>query len=122
MADAPATPASTLPDDRFRALVEDLPAITYIADFVGAFTLRYVSPQIERVLGFTPEEWLEDEEAWVEALHPADRDRIVAEAEACIAAELPFDFEYRMIAADGRVLWIWEKTAIQRDEDGRPLP
>ncbi len=121
MADAPAQPASTLPDVRFRGLVEDLPAITYIADFTGAFTLRYVSPQIERVLGVTPERWLEDEDAWVAALHPQDRERIVAEAEACIAAERPFDFEYRMIRPDGRVLWIWEKTAIQRDADGRPL-
>ncbi len=121
MADAPSTPVSgTLPDDRFRALVEDLPAISYLADFTGAFTLRYVSPQIESVLGFSPDEWLADEEAWVLALHPEDRDRIVAEAEACIAAERPFDFEYRMIGADGRVLWIWEKTSIQRDAEGRP--
>ena len=121
MADAPSTPVSgTLPDDRFRALVEDLPAISYLADFTGAFTLRYVSPQLESVLGFSPESWLEDDEAWVRALHPEDRDRIVAEAEACVAAEEPFDFEYRMIAADGRVLWIWEKTAIQRDADDRP--
>ncbi len=110
-----------LTDERFRALVEDLPAITYIADFVGAFTLRYVSPQIESVLGYPPARWIEDESAWVSALHPDDRDRIVAEAEACIAAELPFDFEYRMLAADGRELWIWEKTAIQRGADGRPV-
>ena len=119
MPDAP--PDSGLSDGQFRALVEDLPAITYIADFVGAFTLRYVSPQIEQVLGYRPEDWLTDEAAWVSALHPEDRDRVVAEAEACIAAERPFDFEYRMFAADGRELWIWEKTAIQRDADGRPL-
>ncbi len=121
MAEAPSTPVSgTLPDDRFRALVEDLPAISYIADFTGAFTLRYVSPQIESVLGFTPDDWLADEEAWVLALHPEDRERIVAEAEACIAAERPFDFEYRMNALDGRVVWIWEKTSIQHDAEGRP--
>ena len=52
-----AAPETGLVDRRFRALVEDLPAITYIADFVGSFTLRYVSPQIERVLGFKPEEY-----------------------------------------------------------------
>ena len=121
MADAPARSPAPLNDDRFRSLVEDLPAITYIADFVGAFTLRYVSPQIEQLLGYAPERWIADDNAWVSALHPADRDRIVAEAEACIAAELPFDFEYRMLAADGRELWIWEKTAIQRDQDGRPV-
>ena len=121
MADAPARSPAPLSDDRFRSLVEDLPAITYIADFVGAFTLRYVSPQIEQVLGYTPERWIADPDAWVEAVHPDDRDRITAEAEACIAAERPFDFEYRMLAADGRELWIWEKTAIQRDQNGRPL-
>jgi PAS domain S-box-containing protein len=121
MAGRPATSPASVSDDRFRALVEDLPAITYIADFVGTFTLRYVSPQIEQAFGYSPERWIADETAWVEALHPADRDRIVAEAEACIAAELPFDFEYRLMTADGRERWVWEKTAIQRDPDGRPV-
>lgn len=121
MADAPARPAFTLTDDRFRSLVEDLPAITYIADFVGSFTLRYVSPQVESVLGYSPRQWLEDDGAWVAALHPADRERIVSEAESCIAQEQPFDFEYRMFTSAGKLVWIWEKTAIERDEDGRPV-
>ena len=121
MAGLPASSPAGVSDDRFRALVEDLPAVTYIADFVGAFTLRYVSPQIEQAFGYAPGRWIADETAWVEALHPADRDRIVAEAEACIAAEQPFDFEYRLITADGRERWVWEKTAIQRDHDGRPV-
>jgi diguanylate cyclase (GGDEF)-like protein/PAS domain S-box-containing protein len=121
MAGSSATTQASLSDDRFRALVEDLPAVTYIADFVGTFTLRYVSPQIEQAFGYTAERWIKDEMAWVEALHPADRDRIVAEAEARIAAVLPFDFEYRLMTADGRERWVWEKTAIQRDEDGRPV-
>jgi diguanylate cyclase (GGDEF)-like protein/PAS domain S-box-containing protein len=113
--------SSAIGDDRFRALVEDLPAVTYIADFVGTFTLRYVSPQLERMFGYTADTWMRDESAWVEAVHPDDRERIVAEAEACIAAQLPFDFEYRLMTADGRVRWIWEKTAVQRGADGQPL-
>ena len=97
------SPASArVSDDRFRSLVEDLPAVTYIADFVGSFALTYVSPQIEHAFGYKPERWITDVSAWVEAVHPDDRDRIVAEAEACIAAEQPFDFEYRLITADGR--------------------
>src|SRR6478735_4710495 len=107
--------SSAISDDRFRSLVEDLPAVTYIADFVGTFTLRYVSPQLETLFGFRAQSWIEDESAWVNAVHPDDRDRIVAEAEACIAAALPFDFEYRLLTADGRERWIWEKTAVQRD-------
>src|SRR5436190_14588887 len=113
--------SSAISDDRFRSLVEDLPAVTYIADFVEAFTLRYVSPQLEALFGYSPEAWIADPSGWVEAVHPDDRDRIVAEAEACVAAALPFDFEYRLITADGRERWIWEKTAVQRDGQGRPL-
>ena len=113
--------SSAISDDRFRALVEDLPAVTYIADFVGTFTLRYISPQLEKMFGYSAQSWMDDVSAWVEAVHPDDRDRIVAEAEACVAAALPFDFEYRLITADGRERWIWEKTAVQRDADGQPL-
>src|SRR3954447_7289740 len=120
MAGLPATSPASAGEDRFRSLVEDLPAVTYIADFVGTFRLTYVSPQIEEAFGYPAEHWIEDASAWVDAVHPEDRERIVNEAEACIAAELPFDFEYRLITADGRERWIWEKTAIQRDPDGRP--
>ena len=113
--------SSAISDDRFRSLVEDLPAVTYIADFVGTFTLRYVSPQLTKLFGYSPDAWMADEAAWVDAVHPDDRERILHEAEACIAAALPFDFEYRLITADGRERWIWEKTAVQRDHEGRPL-
>jgi diguanylate cyclase (GGDEF)-like protein/PAS domain S-box-containing protein len=108
-------------DERFRALVEEIPAVTYIADFVGTFALRYVSPQCKAILGYEPDDWIGDPDAWVQALHPDDRDRIVAEAEACIERQLPFDFEYRMHTADGRVLHFWEKTSIVRDEQGEPV-
>ena len=52
-------------DDRFRSLVEDLPAVTYIADFVDSFTLSYISPQLEELFGYAPECWIADANAWV---------------------------------------------------------
>ncbi len=115
------TPVANATAGEFQSLVEQIPAVTYIADFVGSFQLRYVSPQCKAILGFDPEEWVNDPDAWVRALHPEDRDRIVAEAEACIAAERPFDFEYRMCRADGRVVHLWEKTSFVRDDAGRPV-
>jgi diguanylate cyclase (GGDEF)-like protein/PAS domain S-box-containing protein len=105
----------------FQAVVEQIPAVTYIADFDGSFRLRYVSPQCRTILGYDPQEWVDDPEAWVRALHPEDRDRIVAEAETCIAEERPFDFEYRMFTAGGQVVHMWEKTAFVRDDAGRPV-
>ena len=115
------TPVANATAGEFQSLVEQIPAVTYIADFVGSFQLRYVSPQCKAILGFDPEEWVNDPDAGVRALHPEDRDRIVAEAEACIAAERPFDFEYRMCRADGRVVHLWEKTSFVRDDAGRPV-
>jgi diguanylate cyclase (GGDEF)-like protein/PAS domain S-box-containing protein len=105
----------------FQALVEEIPAVTYIADFVGEFTLRYVSPQCEAILGYRPQEWVGDPDAWVRALHPGDRERIVAAAQECIARQVPFDFEYRMLTAAGAVKHIWEKTSIVRDPAGQPV-
>ena len=116
-----ATSSASASGREFQSLVEQIPAVTYIADFVGSFRLRYVSPQCKAILGFEPEEWVADPDAWVRALHPEDRDRIVTEAEACIAAERPFDFEYRMLTADGRVVHLWEKTSFVRDDDGQPI-
>lgn len=115
------TAAASASGREFQSLVEQIPAVTYIADFVGTFRLRYVSPQCKAILGFEPEEWVADPDAWIRAIHPADRERIVAEAEACIAAERPFDFEYRMCTTDGRVVHLWEKTSFVRDDDGRPI-
>jgi diguanylate cyclase (GGDEF)-like protein/PAS domain S-box-containing protein len=104
----------------YRPLLEQTPAVTYLADFDEDYVLRYMSPQVEALLGFPVEDWLASPEFWVERLHPDDRDRVCAEAEAAIAEVRPLDVEYRMLARDGRVVWMWERTAIQRSADGTP--
>src|SRR5689334_6196987 len=59
----------------YRHLVERLPAIVYAAELGENGRWRYVSPQIEKILGYTPEEWLADAELWAKLLHPDDRER-----------------------------------------------
>jgi diguanylate cyclase (GGDEF)-like protein/PAS domain S-box-containing protein len=115
------------PDDprtaeaRWRSLVEQIPAITYIADFDERGTLTWVSPQIERLLGHTPEELITDQDLWYRLLHPDDRERVTAEEQRVFDAVEEFDIEYRMVARDGRIVWVHEQDAIVRDADGRPL-
>ena len=106
---------------RYRTLVEQLPAITYVVEFraEGNRTV-YISPQVEALLGFTPEEWLSDPELWIRRLHPEDRERVLAEVERHDALGEPLDLEYRMIARDGRVVWFHNRSVILRDEAGRP--
>jgi diguanylate cyclase (GGDEF)-like protein/PAS domain S-box-containing protein len=106
---------------RWRSLVEQIPAITYIADFDERGTLTWVSPQIERLLGHTPEELIADQDLWYRLLHPDDRERVIAEEHRVYEHVEEFDIEYRMVARDGRVVWVHEQDAIVRDADGRPL-
>lgn len=104
-----------------RKLVENLPTVTYIADWDEHSSISYISPQIETITGYSPREWLGESELWERRLHPQDRDRAVAEARRTFRDGREFDCEYRFVAADGRIVWIWERDAIVRAEDGSPL-
>lgn len=105
---------------RYRTLVEQLPAITYIFSFDDPPRTTYISPQVEALLGFSPEEWLADPELWMRQIHPDDRERVVAEVRRLDAAGEPLDLEYRILTRDGRVRWLRNRTTILRDEAGRP--
>jgi diguanylate cyclase (GGDEF)-like protein/PAS domain S-box-containing protein len=107
-------------EERFRGLVESISAIPYIADWDALGTIRYISPQVENVLGYPPERWYAGPDPWEVNLHPDDRERVLAESARTYADACDFTCEYRMQAADGRVVWIAERETIVRDERGRP--
>jgi PAS domain S-box-containing protein len=92
-------------EDRYRTLVERLPAITYVAELGADGPWHYVSPQIESILGFSPEEFLADPMNWMNNIHPEDREIALAAEKLFQETRELFHAEYRMIARDGRVLW-----------------
>lgn len=104
---------------RFRALVEQIPAITFTQiedpDSPTGFRSAYVSPQAERILGYAPEEWLQDPTLWVAATHPEDRDRVVEADRRSARTGRPFRDEYRMVGKDGRVVWFRTEAAPVED-------
>jgi PAS domain S-box-containing protein len=106
-------------DERYRMLVERLPGIVYI-DEPGARG-RYISPQIESLLGYSAEEWLADPAYWEVALHPDDRDRAVMELTAGEQSGKRFTSEYRLIARDGSVVWIRDEATPIHDAEGKLL-
>jgi diguanylate cyclase (GGDEF)-like protein/PAS domain S-box-containing protein len=120
---AQAVPAGPLgdPEARYRALIEHIPAVTYIADFDEAGTLRWISPQVEELLGHPPEAFLAEEGLWDRLIHPEDRLRVTNETARVFREGRAFDCEFRMVAADGRELHVWERDAIVRDREGRPV-
>ena len=108
-------------EKRYRTLVEQIPAVTYIDPVDDPHTSLYTSPQIERMLGYTPQEW-QNEKLWPKRLHPADRERVLAADERFEAGGgESFSEEYRLLAKDGTVVWVREEAVLVRDEAGDPL-
>ena len=105
---------------KYRTLVERIPAIIYTAAVDEAKTRLYVSPQVERILGFTQAEYLADSELWRELIHPDDRQRILGESEYFYATSEPFISEYRTFTRDGSVLWFHDEAVILTDAAGKP--
>ncbi len=105
---------------RYRTLIETIPAVTYVADWDELGSFAYVSPQVEELLGYPAERWLGSTGTWEQQIHPDDRDRVLAETRYAYREQKAFDCEYRMLAADGRVVWLWERDTVIRDDHGEP--
>jgi len=112
-------------EQRYRLLVEQLPGIVYIEDAdpaeVGPVGFTYVSQVIERVLGFTVQEWLADPARWVDRLHPDDFPKMRQAYEAVTPTGAPYSADYRMFAKDGHTVWIHDEAVLVRDDEGVPL-
>lgn len=107
-------------ETKYRTLVERIPAITYIADIDRDSTVIYVSPQVETFLGLSPSSGAIDSRFWIEHLHPEDRDRVLSERARCLGAGELFVSEYRMLTANGDIIWFRDEATIVRDEHGQP--
>jgi two-component system CheB/CheR fusion protein len=105
---------------RYRALVEQIPAVVFMAYLDRGIGEAYVSPQIEAALGFSQEEWLEDPIRWYSHIHPEDKQRWSAEAAEMFLTGNPLRSAYRVISRDGRVLWFHCEAKMIRKEDGEP--
>jgi PAS domain S-box-containing protein len=117
---APVTPGVHLAEARYRALVEQIPAVTFTASLAGGANELYVSPQIQTLLGFTQDEWLSDPVLWFRQLHPEDRETLShAFAQACLTGS-PLRGVCRALARDGRTVWVAGEARFVRDELGRP--
>jgi PAS domain S-box-containing protein len=105
---------------KYRTLVEQIPLTTYINDTGMPVRTKYMSPQIETMLGYPVSDWL-DSDFFLKCLHPDDHVRVLAEVERTHNAGQDFRCEYRLIAADGRTVWVLDETVAVRDEEYRPI-
>src|SRR5438045_8212337 len=90
---------------KYRALVEQLPAVVFMAYLDRGIGEAYVSPQIEATLGFSQAEWLEDPVLWYRQVHPDDKERWSLEASEMFLSGKPLRSAYRVVARNGHVIW-----------------
>ncbi len=107
-------------EQRYRTLIEGLPLVTWIYEAGDRRATRYVSPQAEVMFGYSSQQWESDPDLFSKALHPDDRERVLAEVERAENGT-PFELEYRLLAQHGDVVWIHEEGATVRGADGEPL-
>jgi PAS domain S-box-containing protein len=108
-------------EERFQALVEQIPAVVYIDAMDEFGTTVYISPQVVGLLGYPLETWEQNPGIWFEAAHPDDRDAVFTDYLRRRELGEPWSMEYRMITRDGSVVWIREDDRILKSEDGLPV-
>jgi len=107
-------------ETKYRMLVEHVNAITYIAEIGINGQWFYVSPQIESILGYSPDEWLAISREWDKLIHPDDLPAVVAAEEASMEGR-PFQAELRLRRKDGREVWLSDTAVIVQGSDSHPV-
>lgn len=108
-------------EQRFRTLVEQLPAITYMDKADKSGDTLYISPQFELITGYKLEEALRGGyDFWSSHVHPEDRAKTREEYNRCVEKGEALESEYRFLARDGRLVWFQDRAIRLADASGRP--
>jgi PAS domain S-box-containing protein len=105
-------------EQRYRVLVERVPAIVYEMDPDDERRTLFVSPHVEEILGYPPQEWLDQPDIWAELLHPDDRETELAAHDRHNETGESWQREYRLIASDGREVWVRDHAELVTDAAG----
>jgi len=109
-------------EDRYQSLLENIPATTYINSLGTIALTEYISPQVEKMLGYPRNAFTDDPLLWTKILHPDDAKQVLAESQRTSETEENFEMEYRIVARGNRVVWVKDEAALVRDrQTGKPL-
>lgn len=106
---------------KYRMLVEQMPAVTYIISLDVARVKHYVSPQLNKLLGYDQEEFMREPGLWRKYIHPEDYENVSAAIENACANGESLAIEYRLLTSDGNIKWFRDQAIIAHDESGEPL-
>ncbi|MEW6059786.1 MAG: PAS domain S-box protein [Actinomycetota bacterium] len=106
---------------KFQTLVSQIPAITYVRDLEGTGSTRFVSPQVKALIGYTQDELQSNATLWLDIVHPDDLEQAKAANDLSTATSEQLDIELRLIARDGRVVWVHNRATPVMSMDGHRL-
>ena len=107
-------------ESKYQTLIEQVAAISYIAELGIDGQWLYVSPQVETMFGFPADEWLANSRQWMKHIHPEDH-KVVEIAEEASKRGERFQAEYRIVRKDGRIIWVSDTAAVVPGSDSHPL-
>ena len=107
-------------ETKYRMLIEQVAAISYIAELGVKGQWLYVSPQVETMFGYSSEEWLSTSTDWIRHISLEDHPIVHAAEEASSRGE-PFQAEYRITRKDGQTIWVSDTAVVVRGIDSHPV-
>jgi PAS domain S-box-containing protein len=111
--------ALNLSQQKMQALIHSIDGIVWERT-PDTFRFTFISRQSEEILGYAPQAWLDQANFWEGKLHPQDAAKAIQTGHEKAARGEPYSFEYRMVAADGRTVWIRESGMVLV-ENGQPV-
>ena len=108
------------PENLFTELIDSIGAVVWEAD-VETFEFTFVSKQAEAMLGYPSVRWLCEKDFWLGIIHPGDKENVLAQYRTAGHAGLNHEIEYRLIAADGRTVWIHDSIYASRPVGKSPV-
>jgi PAS domain S-box-containing protein len=113
--------ADTAVELRYRAILEQIPAIIYTDEVGAPNKTLYINPRVKTITGYTPEEWLADDLLWYKVIQKEDQERVWAENIRTEKTGEPYKVEYRLRTRDGQIKWVHDESWQIRDTSGKPL-
>lgn len=108
-------------EERYRTLVDQLPAVTYMTALNENNSTIFISHQAEKMLGFSSPEWIKNSQLWSHQLHPDDRQNAMAGLKWVLEGNGPLHIEYRIFSKGGKLLWVYDYMTLVKDGAGKPL-
>lgn len=113
-------PTVTPSEATFQAFIENLPVMFYAVTPSAPHRPIYISPTFES-FGYPLDQWMSDSDIWDRVIHPEDRERVLVATRNAMERGESIDFEYRVVCADGHVVWVRDRSCFIHDREGNPL-